>query len=130
MPHVSKKELSGEQFKELFGELVRAIDSLSTRKKKNNFLWDFLTPTEKIMLSKRLAVIALLEAGVSHYEIWSRLNMSSSTISRIAKVHDRGGYTNLVKNINADAPGLFDIVDSILTVGGIMPRYAGKRWRH
>lgn len=127
MPHISKKELPIELFGELFYQLVRVIDSLNTVRKKNDFLWNFFTQTEKVMLAKRLAIIIMLSKNASQYEVSQRLNVSSSTVARIADAIDRGRYTTFLSNMKVEAPRVFDIIDSILTVGGVMPRYTGRR---
>jgi uncharacterized protein YerC len=127
MPHISKAELSKEQYRDLLAQLVRVVDSTGTRKMKNQFFWDFLTHTERVMLCKRLAIIAMLIRGDSHYEIWTQLGVSSSTVARIAKIIDRGGYGTTVSILRKKDLGVLDVIDKIMRGGGIMPPYVGKR---
>lgn len=49
-----------------------------------NFIADLLTPTEKIVLSKRLAIAYLLEKGFSYETIEDILKVTSSTVGTIS----------------------------------------------
>lgn len=126
MPHISKKDLSKRDFYQIYDQFVRSLDNLSGRKAKERFLWEFLTPTEKIMLSKRLAIIFLLEKGISPYDIWKKLDVSSSTVERIGKKLDRGGYREVTRSFkNKDS--MDEWFEILSTAGGIMPPRFGSR---
>jgi uncharacterized protein YerC len=129
MPHISKRELSKRQFQMLYREFVRSIQNLRSESAKNDFLWQFLTPTEKIMFSKRFAMILLLERGESTYRICKMLDVSPSTIDRIARKWDRGGYSKVVSKTRRDSDALEDFINWLNTVGGLMPPYVriGKK---
>lgn len=120
MTHISKKELDKSEFDKIFRELVRALHNCTSENEKSGFLWQLFTPTEKIMLSKRFAMIYMLEAGKSTYEITQVLNISPSTIARISRKWDKGGYLKVVmKNSHMDK--FEKLLYSLHTVGGIMP---------
>lgn len=49
------------------------------------FLEEFLSPTEKVMLAKRMTIAILFSKGHDHRAISSMLKVSTSTINNIAK---------------------------------------------
>lgn len=130
MPHISKKELSKREFEELFGHLVKYVHRQDTRRDKEIFFFQFLTETEKIMLAKRLAIIVLLDRGVSPYEIWNKLGVSPSTVARISEKLDRGGYRKIARSAKKSTD-LDDLLKWLVYVGGLMPPRVGSRaeWR-
>ena len=91
--------------------------------------YEFFTYTERAMLAKRLAVIAMLSRKVSTYAIAEVLLMSPSTVDRMSLKCERGKYEAIIKHA-LGKKDVWGIIDSILTVGGFMPpRAGGKRWR-
>lgn len=99
MTHVSQKEVSEKwlrKIEELSVSLLAAPKSLRVRKTLVN---ELLTDTERIMLGKRIALIAMLNAGFSSYAIMKRLCISFSTFTRFAKMLDGGGYEHVLAEI-------------------------------
>lgn len=76
-------------------------DSLRGIKNKSEFdlfLNDFLSPTEKIMLSKRFATAVLLAKGNSYDEIKQTLRVTSATIAKM-NIYIKYGAKGLNKTI-------------------------------
>lgn len=63
MPHVSRKAISNDLYKEITRELWWLLTSIKEEKEMRVFLGDLLTETEKIMLAKRLALANLILRG-------------------------------------------------------------------
>ena len=63
------------------------------------FLEDFLSPTEKIMLAKRMAIAILFSKGYDHRTISSMLKVSTTTVNNIARFLNAKtpGYQLLIK---------------------------------
>ena len=61
MPHISTKKLDEEYYLKLYAQLVKIFDSAGQSKNSLLLFKDFFTETEKIMFTKRLAIICLLE---------------------------------------------------------------------
>lgn len=80
---ISKRELSPSFEKELKEILAQVIADISSKEKSKLFLTDFLTQTEYIALSKRLAIILYLTKGKSYEEIKKEIKVSSATIASI-----------------------------------------------
>lgn len=74
----------------LFSEV---LGKLTKKEEIEIFLSDFLSPTEYMMLAKRLAIVLLLSRGYNYEEIGNLLKVSSETVGRIslsAKRHSQG----------------------------------------
>ncbi|NIT04611.1 helix-turn-helix domain-containing protein [Candidatus Saccharibacteria bacterium] len=61
----------------------QSLAKISSEKEMERYIFDLLTPTEQIMLAKRLAIAALLVRGLSYQEISKRLKVSTSTVARV-----------------------------------------------
>lgn len=92
MPRVSKSKIEIERSKEISEHFSYLISSLSQKGEIENFVDEFLTKEEKIMLAKRLVLFMLLKRNYSPTNIRSGLKMSHETI-RI--------YQNQLDNKNA-----------------------------
>jgi TrpR-related protein YerC/YecD len=91
MSHISLYALHAKASRQLLDKLERAIGHLKNRAEINLFFNDLLTPTERIMLSKRLAIILMIEKRFTFSQIGSTLKVSESTISAMRERMDRGG---------------------------------------
>lgn len=129
MPHISNKKLEPVYLKKLEHELIRSFERSFADLKTKSVFHEFFTKTEKIMFAKRLAVIAMLKKGVSPYMIAESLHMSPSTTERMSNNYEKGNY-NKITNLALGKKDIWNIIESILTLKGIMPPKHGKgRWR-
>ena len=76
MPKVSKHTLSPEKIKTLAERLAKTVLLLRDEKSLQSFFNDLLTPSEKIMLGKRLLIALFLERGHSYLDISRMLKVS------------------------------------------------------
>ncbi|TSA44545.1 hypothetical protein D4R51_03530 [bacterium] len=81
MVHVSKKYLEAELKKSAWKNFRKAIKDSGSNEAFLVNLKKFLTPTEIIMLEKRLAIPVLLERGLSYRSIGEIIDVSPNTIS-------------------------------------------------
>lgn len=84
MTQVSKFQLSEKietQIRNIFAEI---ISLLSGKENVFVFLDDFLTQTEKIVLSKRIAIAFMLKKSYDYETIKNILKVSQSTVSAIS----------------------------------------------
>lgn len=84
MPQVSKIRLRKEIEERMFKIFFQSMADAKTPKETENLLNDLLTPTEKIMLAKRLAIALLLLRGYDYSTVRQILKVSYGTISRVA----------------------------------------------
>jgi len=80
MAQVSKRFLHKKVEERILDLFWTSLSSLSTKQKVALFLNDLLTQTEKIMLSKRLAIAFMLMKGHGYPTINDRLKVSDPTI--------------------------------------------------
>ena len=84
MPQVSKYPLSNNTERRLYQLFWETISELKESSKAEEFFNDLLSPTEKIMLSKRLAVVIMLQKGYGYSTIRSTLKVSPGTIGSVS----------------------------------------------
>lgn len=125
MVRLNKNDLTADKLNELFLQLNYVLGKL-TADQVDSFLSNLLGPEERIMVAKRLAIIVMLNEGYSLYKISNTLKVSPATASKVSLRVQSGELLDLVQvlkeNKNAYA-AVIDVIESILTVGGVMPRY-------
>ena len=98
MPHISSQKVDKETRHKIYRLLTATITDPNVSKKQHQAFFDeLLTPTEKIMLGKRLAAIALLSQGVSPYQAGKRLRLSETTTGKFFERIERGELKHIVK---------------------------------
>ncbi len=103
MAQVSKYPISQEVYTHIFEIFLSTIAHLRIKSEITVFLRDLLSPTEQIMLSKRLAIALLLVKGYDWREISKLLRVSTSTIGKISLQYNTGsGYKRVVNTILQD----------------------------
>src|SRR3989344_3156456 len=96
MPHLSKKKLSGVARNQLEKHLLTLIkDTVSQTRLR--ILDELLTPTEKVMLAKRIGILFLLRKGVSGYKIYTALGVSPSTVERFERGMETRKYPHTLQ---------------------------------
>src|SRR3989344_7439228 len=101
MPHVSKRILRKDVAIEISAKFVGAllkIQKLGGRA----FVEELLTPTERIMLAKRLAIVYMLAEGRSYYRIVKTLGVSISTVKRLHEQVLKGRYTAIERGFKKE----------------------------
>src|SRR3989344_1037615 len=84
MPQISKYPISDAVYSRIFDIFLDTVSDLRGKKKVSDFINSFLTPTEQIMLAKRLAIAFLLAKGYDYRDISTILRVSTGTVSRVA----------------------------------------------
>lgn len=129
MTHVSKKKISERIERALRDKLVEMLRIIGKDRKVSYALKELLTYTESTMLAKRLGIIYLIHKDKSILDICETLNVSSSTVIRMWKIYDRGGYQNIRQVFQKLEPSLLDMIETLLSAG--MPPIVGKgRLKH
>lgn len=118
MAQISKRILDKNKQERIFRLLIDCIKTTRKQTDTNDFLHDLFTPTERIMMAKRLAIaVLLLRDDYTQKEISKYLNVSNSTVNRInqslkfkgdgmrlilGKVTKKKEFINLLKEIYLD----------------------------
>ena len=90
MPRVSPRPLKKEIEKEITANLGWTFSQLKSEPVAKDFLEDFLTDEERLMLAKRLAVVYLLKEGFSYGKISEALKITPVTIGKIRLISKSG----------------------------------------
>lgn len=83
MPQVSKNPVPRETEKKIRKAFTRVLVDIRSEREMERYIFDLLTPTERIMLAKRLAIATLLIEGLPYREIAERLKVSTATVGRV-----------------------------------------------
>ena len=129
MPHISKRKLDEKYVQDLFLEIISVFEKAGRRGELRQVLSQLITPTEKVMLAKRLAVINMLSQNIPIHDIAESLAMSPSTIDIMSLRFEIGSFSHVLES-GLKKTDIVDIINMIQTVGGIMPPRSGKgRWK-
>ena len=127
MPHVSTRKIPDEHFEKIYTQFVSIIDTSGTKRKSDLLLKEFLTHSEKIMLAKRLAILWMLEEGISTHNISDTLCVSPSTVARISLRYEQGKYPYISNILKKNKQTLWESLEEIIRLSS--QRYTGsRRW--
>jgi len=101
MAQVSKYPLSKDVSKRIFEILFQSIASIKNSNEVKEFFEDFLSPTERIVLAKRLSIAVLLGKGYDYAGIKEILHVGPSTIATVntSLKYTGQGYQKVVNRI-------------------------------
>ena len=101
MSQVSRRKVAKEIENKILETLLEAISTIKTSKEVNLFLSDLLSPVEKIMISKRLAIAALLSKGYDYETIKDLIKVSQATIAKVSVTMSiNNGYSVVINKIS------------------------------
>ncbi|MFC1649920.1 Trp family transcriptional regulator [Patescibacteria group bacterium] len=125
MTQVSKYPIEKAAYTSIFNGFNKVIISLKDKKDTEAFLSDFLTPTEKIMLAKRLSIALLLERKLKYREISKVLRVSTTTVSNVALAYSHSkSYKKVIRKMLRDKKFEKQLTEFIKKVFGVLS--AGK----
>ncbi|MCA9360352.1 helix-turn-helix domain-containing protein [Candidatus Kaiserbacteria bacterium] len=129
MTNVSKDKLTEKDLTKLYAQMDKFVGKLNTTSSAH-FFSELLGPEERIMLTKRLAAVAMYAESNTPYRVWQLLQVSPSTADRIYQDFNRGRYEHLVslmKKHKKDYEEFWRVLEIILNAG-LPPRGRG-RWK-
>ena len=98
MPHISPKKVDDKNLKKIYQTLFSAITDKGISKKQQELAFEeLLTPTEKIMIGKRLVAVSMLSDGFSVYQVSKTLKLSETTVSKFKLKLEQGRFSNTSK---------------------------------
>lgn len=92
MPQVSKRYIPEEKLRRIFDLFFNLIVSLKDKNEAENVLAEFLTPTEKIMIAKRIACFYLIFKKVPASQIADSIKLSISTVTHLVYVFENSKW--------------------------------------
>ena len=101
MSQISRYPISKKIADRIFEIFLTTLTRLKDKTEADQFISDLLTPTEKIMLAKRLAIAFLLEKDYDYRTIQKVLRVSTGTITTVNIARNLGseGYKKVISKI-------------------------------
>lgn len=101
MPQISKRHMNPKIEARMFDVFFKSLTDLGKREDVEAYLYDLLSPVERTMLAKRLAIAVLLTKDFSYVAIADVLKVSFPTISSISiwMKHSGKGFEKVIKKI-------------------------------
>lgn len=103
MAQVSKILLRREIEKRVFDLFLEAIGEVKGKSEVSTFLNDLLSPTERLMLAKRLSIALLLHKGYDQRTICQILKVSLGTVNKVSLLLklEGEGYRRMINKVIA-----------------------------
>lgn len=104
MPHVSRRKLEKKKEDQLIDTLKLLSLKMHDKKEISVFFDSLITHTEQLMLAKRLAIIIMLDAGISDSKIAESLNVTRVTVEKMRFVKEAKGegFDVALKKLNGE----------------------------
>lgn len=93
MAIINNKKLDNSIKKEIYTELLAEFKRINSFDNLDSFLNKFMTPGEKTVFLRRIAVIQLLKQNKKYRDIRKLLGISSGTISKVRDIIAGRGYS-------------------------------------
>lgn len=123
MTQISKYRMSQSISDQITGFLFETIANLKTKSQVSEFFNDFLTSTEKIMFSKRLAIGYLIAKNYNQREISRVLKVSTTTVSTFSSIYkSSNSYKKMVDQIlnrSKNKEMILDLAEGVAEIGAI-----------
>jgi TrpR-related protein YerC/YecD len=106
MSKVKSHELSEAERKKILNDLFVMIISLDNIKEAEMFFKDLLTPSEQIMIARRIQIAKMLLAGELQENIRNKLKVGFTTITQVERWLNNGfgGYKLALKKGKKSTP--------------------------
>ncbi len=105
MPPVSRRTISPKTTKNIYDLLIQSFSKAKGKNEIIPFISDLLTPTEQIMISKRLAIaFLLLRKDYGQRQIAMTLKVSTATVARVNLILNTqgAGYRRILSRVLKD----------------------------
>ena len=134
MAQVSKYPISKDVADRIFDIFIKSLIKIRDSRDAQNLASDLFSPTEKIMLAKRLAIAFLLMKDYEYREINKLLRVSLTTIASVSLSLKYGsnGYKTILERISKEEK-LEDFFAGIAEKLLSLPAAGGKgsgAWRY
>ena len=131
MTQVSRYPVHKDVEKRIFAIFKKTIADLKNSEEIEDFLEDFLSPVEKIMLAKRLSIAVLLAKGYTYPSIKSMLRVTPATIASVSVnlKYSGKGYKNVVEKILQDEK-LDEFWQKMEDILSTIPPSKGSDWSY
>ncbi|MEK7559395.1 MAG: helix-turn-helix domain-containing protein [Patescibacteria group bacterium] len=129
MPHVSRVKLDHKVERDLLKTLEFVLTRLTKEEEMNGFMLSLMTPTERLMFSKRLAIIIMLKEGLPDSHISAILHVTRGTVARMQlflETSRSGGYEHALRKLQNEKI-VKELKEALINLAGYAARAAGGR---
>ena len=95
MPHISRRYVRRKIYKKMNENLMNVFAHFRSKAEVVRALNTILTPTEKVMFAKRLAIVLMLQNGYSFRAIERTVKVTPQTVLRFWKIYKAGKFDYL-----------------------------------
>lgn len=100
MTRISRYKLKEEVLNKAFFLFFEIVGKKNDREEFNNIIFDLLSPTERIMIAKRITLVYLLLKNIDYLTIVDVLKVSPATIAKFRLLMEKStGIVPAFKNI-------------------------------
>lgn len=100
MVRLSRFKLSNEQLEKLFNLFFEIVGKNKSKTEFQKIIADILSPPERIMIAKRIAIMYLLMKQIDHRTICLVLKVSTGTVAKFAVLMEKSvGVVPLFKKM-------------------------------
>ncbi len=128
MPHVSPKKVGQKLLKKISAQFLNVFIKSQNNRQLASIFNEIFTPTEKIMFSKRIAIILMIKNSIPHHRIAEILKVSQTTVAKISLGVELEKYNSIISVSKKEKLDLEKLVWILMTAGGILPPRAGKKY--
>jgi uncharacterized protein YerC len=127
MPHLSKRILDSRTERSIKQTFKLVLGKLNSNE-IDSFLYSLLSPTERMMLAKRLAIVLLLKQGIDDVAISDSLCVTRVTVNRMHLFLEirPEGFDLAEKKIDEDKL-MQDIKNTLIKLASYSIKAAGGR---
>jgi len=132
MSQISKYPLNKQIEIRVYEVLTESIAEARTHQTVQKLLEDLLSPTERLMLAKRLSIALLLLKKYNHRTVSQWLKVSLGTVGKVslALQHGNGGYQTVIGSIlkKEELKEFIQKIDD--AIADFLPPPKGADWSH
>ena len=115
MVNISKNVLLTQVKEKINDLLIIHILRMKTRRQAKQLIYELLTPTERIQLAKRFAILTMLHRKHNTTTISNTLKVSRTTIGSVEDKMEKGGYDATIKELQRASSGDFsEIIETLI----------------
>ena len=134
MSQLSKLPIRRDLEEQMFDLFSSTVVSFKDKGEIEDFLSDLLSPIEKMMLAKRLAIALMLEKDYTYPMIGKTLRVTPTTIASVSmQLRYAGkGYKKIVEKIlsNGDYEGFWSVVEDVVESTVVTKKSKAKKKNH
>jgi len=132
MAHISKKKMQDTVRDAVAAQFFMSVVHARTKREAQALLSELLGDTERLMLGKRFAVIAMVVRGYSESQITELLKISPDTVARVRRNIRTGAYPRLIRYAKNnprkfEGESFMELLEKIMQAG--MPPRGSGRWK-